>query len=150
LPFAAYADLDAHARGEAPTPERVAALSGLLRAAYARGALDDNPRVSTGALAALRCGATEGLLERLLTATPWTSFHGAYALRGIVSEAWYDREEAAFERLVAATLLELSRTELTYTEISISTTSTRALGKARRWARTARKVLADPAFRARL
>src|SRR5581483_11397274 len=77
-------------------------------------------RVGTSAL------TLDGVLQRVLTATPWTEFDSAYAFRGgpvaaYLARRYYGGDAARLsEDLCRATVLELARTNIGISEQSIS------------------------------
>lgn len=150
LPFYAYADLPAFVDGisqgsRAVTfDDRLALYRYLTTVWYpsAGAALGnrtfspaDGQRFSLGARAALlvysnRVGdsalALDGVLERVLTATPWTEFDSAYAFRGgpaatYLLQRYYGNDSAHLsDDLCRASVLELARTNIGISEQSVS------------------------------
>jgi hypothetical protein len=149
LPYQAYADLPAFIRSLVHPSQPVAfsdrlALYRYLRNVWypARGAaLDDRlfsppqgQRFALGARAALivfgkaavsRPHFLDGVLERVLTATPWSEFDSAYAFRGgpagdYLRARFYAGSEARLQAdLCKATVLDLAATHITISEQSL-------------------------------
>ncbi len=126
LPYYAYADIDAFI--EAPDdPRRVVPVQRRKLWRYLVTDLPkkdsriwEGPRISTGARETIKVyddvdnltdEEIDGALERVLTATPWTEFDSAYAIRGVVVDDYVapkgDRKDRA---LCRATILQLAVT----------------------------------------
>lgn len=149
LPYRAYADLPAFIRSLSHPAQRVPYTDRLALYRYLRNvwypkqgaALDDRPfspsdgqRYALGARAALLvyqnrvAGSTvdlDGVLERVLTATPWSEFDSAYAFRGGPASEYLRQRfyGGSWHRLEAdlckATVLDLAATHIADSEQSL-------------------------------